>query len=240
MSLHALAAVRLDTIVRGRRQKNPLGRPAPTIATRGMPRIVILVLPPPALANPRLHSLARCLVGVPLLSSVRIPCTCHRSRKYCAWAAAGRYRFGGIARARDVRVAMSSQKWLDHAAWAAIPMGHQVRLYRHRANTSPHDSTQPRTFSDNVLQSKRTLLRTRRKRTIEWAFHQEEPLTSVANQRLSWRPSVDSPKLRIPPLRISLNMLKPSARQSNSFRSGVSGRRGGRVLATKRHCPPRE
>ena len=60
---------------------------------------------------------------------------------------------------------------------APIPKGHQARLYRRRANTSPHDSSQPRTFSDNVPHSKRSRLQIRRKRTTGWALHQEEPQT---------------------------------------------------------------
>lgn len=73
----------------------------------------------------------------------------------------------------------------DRAAVAPIPKGHQARLYRREANTTLHDSSQPRTFSDNVPHSKRTQLRTRRKRITGWAFHPEGPRTSVGDQR-SW------------------------------------------------------
>ena len=81
----------------------------------------------------------------------------------------------------------------DRAAVAPIPKGHQARLYRREANTTLHDSSQPRTFSDNVPHSKRTQLRTRRKRITGWAFHPEEPRTSVAEWRLSWSLGVDFP-----------------------------------------------
>jgi hypothetical protein len=78
------------------------------------------------------------------------------------------------------------QKRRKRAPAAPIPKGHQARLYHRRANTIPHDSSQPRTFPDNVPHSKRTRLRIRRERAIGWAYHQGGPRTSVANDRLPW------------------------------------------------------
>src|SRR5262249_17620494 len=88
-----------------------------------------------------------------------------------------------------VRLTVSFSKQAHCALVAPIPKGRQARLYHRRANTSPIDSSQLRTFSDNVPHSKKTRLRTQRRRTTEWVFHQEEPQTSV----IIVAPSVDFP-----------------------------------------------
>src|SRR6516164_1084915 len=67
----------------------------------------------------------------------------------------------------------------------STPSGHQVRLNRHRANTSRGDSHQPRTPFGSVPRSKRRRLHSRQRQTIELAFHRGEPKTSGADQRLS-------------------------------------------------------
>ena len=75
-----------------------------------------------------------------------------------------------FGRGFGVRLTVSFQNSRDYALVAPIPKGHQARLYHRRANTSPIDSNQLRTFSDNVPHSKKTRLRTQRKRTTEWVM----------------------------------------------------------------------